>query len=62
VAARVLKSLAQSGETGLRRQLDLPAIESAIASNAGLAMLPEPEVTDLPEVDFLGFGCPKRQH
>ncbi len=56
--ARILRLLAES-RPQLARYVARDRIDDALARWEGFALVPDPRVTSLPEVDFMHFGCPK---
>lgn len=60
VYARMLRDMADR-YAQLLPYVDVPALDKDIRNFAGNAMVPDPRVTALPEVDFMHFQCVKRK-
>ncbi len=59
--ARIFRAIESSiSDPGIRSVFNRAAIDAEIADNAGLAMAPDPRVTDDDEIDFHEIGCPKK--
>ena len=56
--ARILKLLAER-HPSLAPCVDRERIAEVLAQWEGFALVPDPRVTSLPEIDFMHFGCPK---
>ena len=57
--ARLLRDMADH-YPALLPYVNIEALDSDIRHWSGHAMVPDPRVTSLPEVDFMNFQCPKR--
>jgi hypothetical protein len=60
VYARILRDLADKYPS-LVQHMDIMKLDEDIHFYAGFAMVPDPRVTDLPEIDFMRFSCPKER-
>lgn len=56
---RILQNLAADDPT-FASVLNRAELDAALTRWKGFAMVPNPEITDRPETDFLGFGCNKQ--
>jgi len=56
--ARILRLLAER-HPSLAPCVDRERIAEVLAQWEGFALVPDPRVTSLPEIDFMHFGCPK---
>ncbi len=57
---RMLKRMAQQWPS-LAPHVNVKKVDSDIRNFGGLAMVPDPRVTTLPEVDFMKLSCPRKK-
>lgn len=57
--ARILRQMADSWPR-LLPYVNMERLDTIIRADQGHAFSPDPRLTERPEIDFLGLGCPKR--
>lgn len=60
VYARILRDMADRWSS-LLAYVDMDKINAVIRDWRGHALVPDPRLTDRPEVDFMRSDCPKRR-